>query len=105
MTWNIAQAKQQFSEVVRLSAQEPQVIYNRERRVAAVIDADTFASFEEWCRSSRKKTLGAEFDGLRRIAVEENYGLPEMPRAAVARANAFATVLEEWEETVHEPAA
>jgi len=34
MICNIAQVKQQLSEVVRLSAQEPQAIYNREKTVA-----------------------------------------------------------------------
>ena len=31
MTWNIASAKQQFSEVVRLTAEEPQAIYKWQR--------------------------------------------------------------------------
>jgi hypothetical protein len=39
----------------------------------------------------------ARFDGLRRIATEENYELPEVPRASAGRPNAFATVLDEWE--------
>ena len=37
MTWNIASAKQQFSEVVRLTAQEPQAIYNRDKPVAVMV--------------------------------------------------------------------
>lgn len=95
MSWNIAQAKQQFSEVVRLSAEEPQAIYNRERCVAAVIDAATFAAFEAWRKQSQRKTLGEEFAELRRIAAEEDYQLPELPRAATGRANAFAAMLDE----------
>jgi PHD/YefM family antitoxin component YafN of YafNO toxin-antitoxin module len=39
MICNIAQVKQQLSEVVRLSAQEPQAIYNREKTVAMLISA------------------------------------------------------------------
>ncbi len=37
MSCNIAQAKKHFFEVVRLSAQEPQAIHNRETAVATVI--------------------------------------------------------------------
>ena len=106
MSWNIAQAKQQFSEVVRLSAQEPQMIYNRERCVAAVIDAETFQSFEAWRKQSERKTLGEEFAELRRIAAEENYQLATLPREAVDRPNAFVAMLEELEEGAsHERAA
>lgn len=106
MSWNIAQAKQQFSEVVRLSVQEPQLIYNRERCVAAVIDAETFKSFEVWRKQSGRKTLGEEFAELRRIAAEENYQLAVLPRTAVGRPNAFAVMLEELEEgSVHGRAA
>lgn len=95
MSWNIAQAKQQFSEVVRLSAEEPQAIYNRDRCVAAVIDAATFAAFEEWRNLSQRKTLGEEFAELRRIAAEEDYEFPALPRTEVGRPNAFAAMLDE----------
>jgi len=95
MAWNIAQAKQQFSEVVRLSAQEPQPIYNRDRCVATVIDAASFHAFEEWRRQATQKTLGEEFAELRRIAAEENYQLPTLPRSEAGRPNAFSAMLEE----------
>ena len=39
MSWSIAQAKQRFSELLRQAAEAPQLIFNRERMVAAVIDA------------------------------------------------------------------
>jgi prevent-host-death family protein len=48
MTWNIANAKQQFSEVVRLCAEEPQPVFNRSRPVAVVISAEDFKAFEAW---------------------------------------------------------
>jgi prevent-host-death family protein len=51
MTWNIANAKQQFSEVVRLSAQEPQPVYKHSRPVAVVISAEEYAAFETWRRA------------------------------------------------------
>lgn len=48
MSWNIAQAKQCFSEVVKRAATEPQLIFNRDRLVAAVIDAEQFSAFNRW---------------------------------------------------------
>ncbi len=72
MSWNIAHAKQQFSELVRLCAQEPQPVYNRTRQVAVVIGADDFAAFEAWRRArqapaalelpARVDRPGAEFE-------------------------------------------
>jgi hypothetical protein len=106
MPWNIAQAKQQFSEVVRLTAEEPQMIYNRDRCVAAVIDAATFAAFDAWRKKAARKTLGEEFAELRRIAAEDNYEFPTLPRSETGRPNAFVAMLEEWEEeAAHERAA
>jgi hypothetical protein len=35
-------------------------------------------------------TLGDEFAELRRIAAEENYELPTLPRSAIGRPNDFA---------------
>jgi prevent-host-death family protein len=92
MTWNIAQAKQRFSEVVRLSAQEPQAIYNRGERVAVLIDAKEFEAFDAWRKQAEPVTLGAEFAELRRIASETAYEL-EIPTRQ-DRANAFASMLE-----------
>lgn len=98
MSWNIAQAKQQFSEVVRLTAEEPQMIYNRDRCVAAVIDAESFKAFDAWQKQAARRTLGEEFAELRQITTEENYELPTLPRSAVGRPNAFVAILEEIEE-------
>ncbi len=93
MSWNIARAKQQFSEVVRLSVEEPQMIYNRDRCVAAVIDAESFKAFDEWRKKSAQKTLGEEFAELRRIAAGDPDPLPMVPRHT--RPNAFIEMLDE----------
>lgn len=94
MSWNIAQAKQKFSEVVRLSAEEPQVIYNRGRPVAAVIDAKTLEVLEACRRQPVRRTLAEEFAELRQIAAEEAYEL-EIPPRGPDRPNAFLRMLEE----------
>lgn len=54
MTWTIAHAKQQFSEVVRLCAEEPQPVFNRSRPVAVVVSAQDYSAFDAWRRSSRE---------------------------------------------------
>jgi prevent-host-death family protein len=53
MTWHITSAKQQFSEVVRLAAQEPQAIYNRDRPVAVLISANEFEGYQRVLAAQR----------------------------------------------------
>lgn len=73
MTWTIAHAKQQFSEVVRLCAEEPQPVFNRSRPVAVVVSAQDYSAFEAWRRSSREPaTLDVnQLFGEARAALED----------------------------------
>jgi prevent-host-death family protein len=93
MSWNIAQAKQKFSEVVRRAAEGPQLIYSRKRLVAAVIDAEAYRAYKEWSERAARRTLADEFAELRQIMQDENYELTLTPRST--RRNAFAEALEE----------
>jgi transposase-like protein len=95
MSWNIAQAKQRFSEVVKQAAVEPQLIYNRDRLVVAVINAEDFAIFKRWRNQTERRTLAEEFAELRKIVEEEHYELIVPPR--LDRPNAFLQMLEEEE--------
>lgn len=96
MSWNIAQAKQQFSEVVRLSAQEPQAIYNREKPVAMLVNATEFEQFKQWRSAQRESSLMAQFDDLRAALREAGLqGLDLPARGAAERPNAFLQMLEE----------
>lgn len=63
MSWSIANAKQQFSEVVRLCAQEPQPVFNRSRQVAVVISAEDYAAFEAW-RTAQQTSAHMDVAGL-----------------------------------------
>lgn len=63
MSWNIANAKQQFSEVVRLCVQEPQPVFNRSRQVAVVISTEDYTAFEAW-RSAQQAPATLGVDGL-----------------------------------------
>lgn len=71
MDWNIGNAKQQFSEVVRLAANEPQAIYNRDKPVAMVVSAEEFELFREWKAKQRRPTLAEQFAEIRKALIEE----------------------------------
>jgi PHD/YefM family antitoxin component YafN of YafNO toxin-antitoxin module len=90
MTWNIAQAKQQFSEVVRLSAQEPQAIYNRDTAVAAVISAVEYEQFKQWRLTLNAPSLAQQFLELRHALEEVGDGQFHLPpRSSIGRENSF----------------
>ena len=74
MEWTIAQARQHFSQVVKDAGQEPQLITNRSRPVAAVLDAETFQEFQQW-RQRRRPSLFDSLQELSRICQAEDYSL------------------------------
>jgi prevent-host-death family protein len=92
MRWKIGQAKQQFSEVVRRAATEPQLICNRDRVVAAVVDAESAERLRVIRRRKSRGSIGAAFEGLRALAKREGYRLKTPARAT--RRNAFADGLD-----------
>lgn len=71
--WLTGEAKQQFSEVLRQSENEPQQIFRRNRLVAAVISAATFEEFERWRELRQRRTLGEAFDEVRELCVRYDY--------------------------------
>jgi prevent-host-death family protein len=88
MTWNIASAKQQFSEVVRLAACQPQAIYNRDRPVAVLISAEQFDDYQRLLSAQRQPTLAEQFAQIRAIlSAEGSDGIESPPRSN--RPNAF----------------
>ena len=93
MQWGIAEAKQKFSEVLRATADEPQLIYNRDRMVAAVVDAKMFQAFQRWYETQNQSTLADAFAELRHLCAEESYTL-EVPLRH-DRTNAFTEVLDD----------
>jgi prevent-host-death family protein len=98
MPWNIAQAKQRFSEVVKQASEEPQLIYNRNQPVAAVIGAEEFAKFQEWRKTqTMPRTLADDFAELRALAAGDPDPLPDPDRRGPGRPNAFLEMLEEEE--------
>ena len=91
MRWKVGEAKQKFSEVVRQAQDEPQLIYTRNRLVAALVEPGTFGDFEAWRERQQRVSLAKAFDELRQIAEEEGYDL-ELP-ARIDRENLFADAI------------
>ena len=75
MTWQVGQAKQRLSEVLRRSADGPQRIFSRDRFVAAVVSAELFEEFERWLEERQRRSLDRKFDEVREICGEEGYAL------------------------------
>lgn len=86
--WNIAEAKQKLSDVVRRAASEPQPIFNRGREVAVLVDADTFRAFQAWREREARRSFAGAFAELRQICADENYELTAPIR--LDRTNPFA---------------
>jgi prevent-host-death family protein len=88
VNWKVAEAKQRFSEVVRAAEEEPQMIYNRGRLVAAVVPAEELQEFLAWREGREHSSLGDAFAALRKICAEEGYTF-EIP-SRKDRPNPFA---------------
>ena len=88
MQWNVAEAKQKFSAVLRASVDEPQEILNRGRLVAAVVDAEAFQQFQDWQKQQKTASLAATFAELRQLCQDEHYILAVPSRRN--RKNRFA---------------
>jgi prevent-host-death family protein len=81
MDWNIGDAKQHLSEVVRLAADEPQVLKNRDKPVAVVIAADQFDDYLAW-RARAEQPVARALRELDAIVADDDGvdGLPIPPR-------------------------
>ncbi len=93
MVWKVAQAKQRFSEVLRASSLEPQIIARREQPVAALVSMKDFAEFSRWREQQAQGNLGEAFAELREICLEEGYRLPLSKRAD--RPNSFLSAADD----------
>ncbi|MBI5186209.1 MAG: type II toxin-antitoxin system Phd/YefM family antitoxin [Nitrospinae bacterium] len=73
MDWKIGEAKQKFSEVVHAAQKGPQIIYNRKKMVAIVLDSENYKDFLRFKKS--KNAVASEFEKLRELCAEEGYQL------------------------------
>ena len=69
--WKISEAKARLSELVAHCVEEPQVLYNRKRPVAALIDMEEYKEFQAFKRSKGAPTMKALLDELEAINNEE----------------------------------
>ncbi len=92
MTWNVAEAKQRLSELLRSAAQEPQTILSRSQPVAVVLAGKTFEEFKAWQAERNARTVGSAFAELRALTKDSGYVLAVERRKD--RPNAFSKALE-----------
>lgn len=97
MDWNIATAKQQFSEVVRLTAEEPQAIYNRDKPVAVMVSAQEYEEFRQWREQRRKPTMSELFAEIRQILATQGDDGIELP-TRLTRYNPMVDDPHYWDE-------
>ena len=88
MPWKLEDAEQKFSELIHAAVEEPQLIYDQNQLVAAVVKADVFQEFLAWHQEAQKASLANAFAELRELCLEENYLLETPPRRD--RPNPFA---------------
>jgi prevent-host-death family protein len=74
MKWTVAEARDKFADLLQNAHKEPQSIFNRNRFVAAVIDAETFAAFEAW-QKERRQDMANALDELGDICWQDDYRL------------------------------
>ena len=86
--WNVGEAKQQFSEVLRRSEKEPQLVYRRDELIAVIVHADDSESFT----GGAKRSLADQFAEARQLLRRENYRLTIPSRRN--RRNTFAETLD-----------
>jgi hypothetical protein len=75
-TWTIATARQHLPEVVDMASREPQLVYRRDKLVAAVVSPELAGEAE----NLRRPSLAAKLAELQRLCAEESYELPAPSR-------------------------
>lgn len=87
--WNVGEAKQQFSEVLRRCETEPQFIYRRNRLIAKITTVDE----TDEKTVAKPRTIGDLFAEARELLQGEDYKLPVTRRRS--RPNDFVRTLDE----------
>ena len=91
MIWKIEETQQQFPEIIDASGATPQLIYERDRQVVAVIRAGLFQEFLTWQQKQQSISLVEALEELHQICLEENYTFEISQRSD--RANPFMGTL------------
>ena len=76
-SWKISEAKARLSELVHACEEGPQVLYNRGKPVAAMIDMESFRALEHTREQSRQPSVATLLDELDALNAEEgDFGDP-----------------------------
>jgi len=75
MKWNIAGAKKGFSKMIHKTKDGTQIIYNRNKLVAAVINAEEYRDYKKYLENNKNDNLGTRFKELQNICFEEDYDI------------------------------
>lgn len=81
--WKISDAKAHFSEVVQASVQAPQLLYSRNKPVAAIIGMAEFQAFQRYQSHAQRPTMEAllaELDGINQVEADFGEAPPRMNR-------------------------
>ena len=65
--WKISDAKARLSEVVALSRNEPQILFNRQKPVAALIGIEQYEKFAAFYREQQKPSISELLVELQQI--------------------------------------
>jgi len=80
--WKVAEAKAQFSKLLRSAEKSPQIIENRGQEVAVVLSMDEYRSLQDSRESAQPAARLAEFlDFSRQLCSEEGLELEPPVRA------------------------
>lgn len=80
MKWSTAEARGNLSKLLHAADEEPQIITNRGRPVAVVVDAEEYEAFRRWRESRPSATLADTLDDLARVCEEDGFSLAVPPR-------------------------
>lgn len=71
--WKIAEAKTNFSDLLRKAEKEPQFIYNRDKMVAVVMSSEEYDELEKIKESSSGRSLASALNEFSSLCAEESY--------------------------------
>lgn len=63
-TWKISEAKARLAEVVGACREEPQLLYNRGKPVAAIVGIESFAAYQRWHQETQQPSMALLLDEL-----------------------------------------
>jgi hypothetical protein len=75
MYWKLDEAQQKLPEVIEAISSEPQLIFNQDKLVAAIVEPKLFQEFLAWHQQNKTSSLSDAFIELRQLCTEENYTL------------------------------